>query len=234
MGELRAQWACIRTPGTGFQYLASRNSGLIDALSRMLLWRVPLTLAEGILACWSLGGVYRAISNPGSPLWQTIARSLPPEMEWGDIHAMLRELPPFPELSKILPWLALLAPFYLLSLWLHDAVWDHGCLWLLKGVGRTRGFRTTLVAEAEALTVGSLGALAGLLVYLPKLGMWFTVPIGCLGIFFWILRGYALAAFHGCPIWKGVLATLLHAVLLVCGTLALLLLCVVVMVLAAG
>jgi len=34
-----------------------------------------------------------------------------------------------------------------------------------------------------------------------------------LGIYFWIIRGYALAAWHGCPPWKGVVATLLHVVL---------------------
>jgi hypothetical protein len=43
-------------------------------------------------------------------------------------------------------------------------------------------------------------------------------------VYFWVLRGYALAAWHGCPVWKGVVATLLHAFLmgaLVLGTLGL-------------
>jgi hypothetical protein len=43
-------------------------------------------------------------------------------------------------------------------------------------------------------------------------------------VYVWVLRGFALAAWHGCPIWKGVLATLLHGLLmavLVFGTLGL-------------
>jgi len=234
MPELRIQWDCIRHPGPGFQRLAAGEPSLLDALSRMLLWRVPLALVEGALACWSLAALYGRISDPSSPLWQAVAGSLPAEIEWKEIQGLLRELPPFPELSRILPWVALLTPLYVLSLWLHDAVWDHGCLWLLKGVKRTAGFRKTLVAEAEVLTVSSLGVLAGLLAYLPKVGLLLALPTGLLGMYFWILRGFALAAFHGCPSWKGVLATLLHGALLIGGMLALLLLTGVVLFLAQG
>jgi hypothetical protein len=98
-----------------------------------------------------------------------------------------------------------------LSIWLHDAVWDHLALWLLRGLGRPRSFRDTLVADAEALKVGVFGALAGLLKYL---GIGFTLLVWPVGIYFWILRGYALSAWHGCPVWKGVVATLLHAALM--------------------
>jgi len=233
-GELHALWLCARFPSLGFQALAARNPSLLDALSRMLLWRVPLALAEGALGCWSLGRLYATISDPTSPLWQAVAKGLPPDMQWEDIRAWIQELPPPPDLSRILPWVALLAPLYVLSLWLHDAFWDHGCLWLLRGVQRTQGFRKTMVAEAESLTVGSLGTLLALLVYLPKIGVFLALPVGILGAYFWVLRGFALAAFHGCPTWKGVLATVLHVLLLGLGSLLLLLLCMVVMFLAAA
>ena len=232
MLELRAQWQCICHPGPGFQRQAIDSPSLIDALSRMLLWRVPLALAEGALACWSLASLYRSISDPTSALWQALSGWLPPEMDLREIQALLRELPPCPEPSRVLPWVALLVPVYVLSLWLHNAVWDHGCLWLLKGVPRTGGFRRTLVAEAEVLTVGTLGALAGLLIYLPMVGPLFTLPVALLGAYFWILRGFALAAFHGCPVWKAVMATLLHGALLLCGSLLMLLLLGLVLILA--
>ena len=133
-------------------------------------------------------------------------------------------LPQLPGLGRVLPWLVLLAPVGVLSIWLHDAAWDHLALWLLRGLGPSRGFRATLVADAEALKVGAIGAVAGLLKDLPGAGLVLTVLLAPVGIYFWILRGYALAAWHGCPVWKGVLATLLHALLmglLVLGTLAL-------------
>lgn len=38
---------------------------------------------------------------------------------------------------------------------------------------------------------------------LPRMGCLFSLPLGFLGAYFWILRGFALAAFHRCPIWKG-------------------------------
>jgi hypothetical protein len=146
-------------------------------------------------------------------------------MDPADLRAALQSLPPLPGLARALPWLVPLAPLAVLGLWLHDAAWDHLGLWLLRGTRRQEPLRATLAAEAEALKVGVLGALAGLAAQLPGSGAAAALLALAAGAWCWILRGYALAAWHGCPPWKGVLATLLHAlfmVLLAAGTLILL------------
>jgi hypothetical protein len=40
--------------------------------------------------------------------------------------------------------------------------------------------------------------------------------LALVNLWFWGLRGFALAARHGCPPWKGVAATGLHLALLGC------------------
>ncbi|HQR47505.1 MAG TPA: putative ABC exporter domain-containing protein, partial [Thermoanaerobaculia bacterium] len=44
------------------------------------------------------------------------------------------ELPALPGLPQVWPWLLLAAPVLMAGAWLHHAVWDHTCLWMLKGV----------------------------------------------------------------------------------------------------
>lgn len=230
MIEGRSFWRCIRSPREGFQARAQGHPGLLGSLSEMLLWRTPLTIAEGLLASWSLSRLYASLQTPESPLWRSLMPFLPPGIEAADLPYLLRELPDFPELSRLLPWILLFSPLYVLSLWLHNACWDHGCLWLLQGTERKGSFRKTLVAECEVLSVGSLGALAGLLAYLPAAGLLLAPLTGLVGAYFWILRGFSLAAFHGCPLWKGVTATLLHGVLLIAGSLLFFLLCLLLLV----
>lgn len=159
------------------------------------------------------------------PLWDRLWARLPEGVNPADLKEVMQKLPPLPGWGHVLPWLVVLAPLGVLSVWLHDAVWDHMSLWLLRGLDGRKSFRTSLEADAETLKVGVLGALAGLLKYLPGIGFGLGLALIPVGVYFWILRGFGLAAWHRCPVWKGILATLLHALLvgiLVFGPLAVL------------
>ncbi len=184
------------------------------AFTRMLAWRLPLAFLDLTVGWWGLGSLVDRLHRQAEPMLLEVWRQQGGEA--ADLRALTADLPPVPSLGRVWPWLALAAPVGLLGLWLHHAVWDHGCLWLLGGVDRSRGFRRTLQAESEALTVGSVGVALGLLGSLPGLGLVLGLPLALVGIWFWGLRGFALAAFHGCPPWKGVLATFLHGVLVAC------------------
>lgn len=187
------------------------------ALARMLAWRVPLAFLEALLA-WRALGAFRAeaVSLQG-PLWSEVVRRLPEEVSPADLRGWLEQIPAPAPLAAAWPWLLLAAAVGVLGAWAHHAVWDHGCLWLLGGVKKEGpGFRASLGAEAQALEVGALGAALGLLQYLPRLGPWLGLPLGAVGLWFWVLRGFALARAQGAPAWKGAVATVLHALLAGC------------------
>jgi hypothetical protein len=175
----------------------------------LLLVRTGPALAALVLDYLGLARAYGRLVRTQGPLWNLLLARLPESLDPAAVRSALHGLPPAPAWWRALPWLVLLAPVGVLSLWLHHSVWDHLALWLLKG--RPRSVRTTLVAEAEALKVGVIGVLAALL---RPLGWPFAVLLLPVAVYFWILRGYALAAWHGCPAWKGVLATLVHGALL--------------------
>jgi hypothetical protein len=196
---------------------------MVDALKGLLVVRTLPALAALILGYGGFASTYGRVARMEGPVWDLVRARMPDQVDPGQLQAALRHLPVLPGWGRVLPWLALAAPIGVLSLWLHDAAWDHLSLWLLRGLGGRRGFRATLVADAEALKVGTFGVLAGLLKSLPGLGLPFTVLLLPVAVYFWVLRGFALAAWHGCPPWKGVAATLLHALImgiLVFGTLA--------------
>jgi hypothetical protein len=214
MEPLRNLWDRALAPAAGFRTRAACRPGLAGAARDLLLVRTPPALAGLVLGYAGFAQAYGRIARTEGPLWDMVWERLPEGVNRADLQAALQNLPPLPDWFRVLPWLALLAPLGVLSIWLHDAMWDHLALWMLRGLSGPRSFRVTLEADAEALKVGAVGALAGLLKHLPGLGCVLGLLLVPVGVWFWVLRGYALAAWHGCPAWKGVLATLLHAAIM--------------------
>jgi hypothetical protein len=174
-----------------------------------LIW-MPLAFVNAAWTVWRGIRTYEALRSEGVPPWMAGWLGTDPT----DLHALLRNLPAAPALGRIWPWLLVVVPLGVLGTWLHHAVWDHTALWLLGGLKGKRGFRTSLLAEAEALRITAVGTLLGLLGFLPVMGLLLALPLMLLDVYLWLFRGFALAARHGCESWRGVAATVLHAILL--------------------
>ncbi|HJW34297.1 MAG TPA: hypothetical protein VJ505_13205 [Holophagaceae bacterium] len=211
---MRELVAAALRPWEAFPQWAVAPPPLRTGLGRLLRWRLPLACAEGLLGWWSLESMVQRMPDTLGPTLLSLARER--GLDPADIRALLAQTSALPSLGKVWPWLLLAAPLLVLGAWLHHAAWDHGCLWMLGGLKTKRGFRASLEAEAEALTVGTVGAALGLLGLLPVLGLVLSLPLALVNLWFWGLRGFALAARHGCPAWKGVAATGLHLLLLGC------------------
>lgn len=225
MGLFWELWRRATAPEKGFRACHAEAPTLGASLRRLLLLRTPLAFGSSVLGYWGFRRAYEAFRGLEGSTGDLVSHFLPGVMSVEEFRSVLAELPRFPELNRALPWLLLGAPLTVLGLWLHDAVWDHGCLWLLGGLKAKRGFRATMIAESEALAVGTIGAALGLLASLPHLGGFLALPLLAIAIWFWILRGYALAAWHDCAIWKGVGATVIHGLLAACCLLGLFGLC---------
>ncbi len=213
MESFRELWARAIRPREGFRARAAQTPTLAEAVRSLLVLRAPLAFLGMALSYVGIADIYGRLASPDSDLWTYILPRLGETVDPGELRAALARLPEAPGLHGLLPWMALLAPVTVLGLWLHDATFDHVALWLLGGLRERRGFRASLVADAEALKVGALGAAAALLADLPAVGSAFGLLLLPVAVYFWILRGYALAAWHGCPPWKGVMATLVHVAL---------------------
>lgn len=212
MGALRWALRALRWPATAFRELAAKAPGLGASLGWMLAWWLPPAFLHGGLAAWSALRTWEGLRAGHLPAWAGIF--LPAWVDPDGLRELLARLPAAPSPGVVAAWLLVLVPLGVLGAWLHHAVWDHTCLWMLGGLKRRRGFRASLVAEAQVLRVAALGSWAGLLGLLPGAGLLLTLPLAILEGYLWILRGFSLAAFHGCETWKGIAATVLHAVLL--------------------
>ena len=215
MPTLLELWRRAVSPVEAFRQRAAEAPTLGSSLATLLVLRSPLVLIELVAGYWSLHRAFVGLRGMEGEAAQWI-KLLPLSLTLEDWRMLAADLPTLPEVSRALPWLVFLAPVWVLGLWLHDAVWDHGCLWMLGGLKGRQGLRVTLMAEAEALTVGCLGAAVGLLGLVPLVGWVLALPLAGVAIWFWVLRGFALAAWHRCPVWKGVVATVLHAALAAC------------------
>ena len=200
-------------PARAFEERAREAPDLGEALRGLVLLRAPVSFAGLVLGYLGLGALYTQVATPGSAFWAQLPPQIMERMDPADLQAALARLPAMPSLHAALPALALLAPVMVLSLWMHDLAFDHMALWMLGGLKTGRGVRATCVADAEALKVGVLGAALGLLSDLPVIGWVLGILLWPVAIWFWLIRGHALAAWHGCPVWKGVAATLLHVLL---------------------
>ena len=194
-------------PGSAF---SSSPPPLVQAVRDMLRVWVPLALVNAIGTTWRALQVYGALRRGAVPSgllgWLGV--------DAAELQDLLLSLPQPPAFARAWPWLLLIVPLGVLGTWLHHAVWDHSGLWLLGGLKSRRGFRTSLLAEAEVLRIAAVGTLLGLLGFVPVLGAILALPLMLLDAYLWLFRGFALAARHGCEPWRGVAATVVHAALL--------------------
>lgn len=204
---------CALHPVEGFQERNAESPQLGVSFGWMLLLRGAISIVAGTLTLHAAYRDYPAFKNFHSPMWQQILQRLPADINVDDLRGFLSSFPDLPSWASLWPWILVLGPVGIASAWLHNSVWDHMCLWLLGGVKRTGTWRTTFIAEAEAMQVGALGAAFALMGFIPVAGLLLTPLFMLSGAYFWMLRGLALAAFHHAPIWKGVTATLLHILL---------------------
>ncbi len=221
MLELPRPWRAALRPWRGFDP-EGWSPTLGAALGRMLLARGAVGLLSAALTLRAAAETWDRVRRLEGPVGEALLRALGGEVQAEDLRQALGGLPALPRPGA---WLVAVVPLGILGEWLHHGVWDHVGLWVLGGLGTKRGLRRTLLAEAEAMEAGTVGALLGLGAFLPGSPAWAWLPLGAVGAWFWILRGFALAAHHGCPPWKGVLATLVHAALMLCCGCGLLFLC---------
>ncbi len=220
--RLRRFATCTLHPVRGFRARAAEAPDLVPAFGWMLLLRGSLASVGGLLMLHAVYRDYPMLKNLKGPIWQEILQRLPSDINFEDLRAFVSSLPDLPPWASLWPWVLVLGPVGIASAWLHNAVWDHMCLWMLRGVNRTGSWRVTFIAEAEAMQVGTLDAAFALLSFIPIAGPLLAPLFMLSSAYFWVMRGLSLAAFHHAPMWKGAAATALHillATLCICGML---------------
>ena len=180
----------------------------------MLAAALPWWVASAWFGTHSALESYAAFREGKGPIWEEVFHSFP-DLSRADVMQAFSLWPSPPSWPHLAPWVPVMALLGLLGVWLHDGVWDHAGLWVLRGLKAEKAsrVRATLTAEAQAQAVSWLGTALGLLTFLPGAGGWVGIGLLPLTAWLWVLRGWALAEHHGCPVWKGVGATLLHLVL---------------------
>jgi hypothetical protein len=211
---------CALHPVQGFREQAVVSPGFGASFGWMMALRGSFSVLGGLLTLHAVYRDYPLFKNLQGSMWQGVFHRLPADINVEDLRAFVLNLPDLPPWTSIWPWMLVLGPLGIASAWLHNAVWDHTCLWMLGGVKRTGSWRVTFIAEAEAMQVGTLDAAFSLFSFIPLAGLLMAPFFMLSGAYFWVMRGIALAAFHQAPIWKGVVATVLHillATLCLCG-----------------
>lgn len=179
--------------------------GELDRWGAVAILRIPLgclALVQGLRGAGKFRAQLVALQGP----WGEALLRARGGLEVEELREALQALPQVPSPGA---WMLGVVPLLLGATWLHHAAWDHLGLWLTGGLAEGRGWRATARAEAEALAAGAPGVLlacAGLAVGLA----WMLPLLIVAGGWYWALRGFALAAHHGCAPWRGVAATLVH------------------------
>lgn len=207
---LRPLWA----PREGFRDLAADAPGLGRSVGWMMSAALPWWMASAWLGLRQALHEYEAFRDVRGEMWDSALRATQ-DLNRSDLQQVFGAWPAAPSWAHVAPWFPVLAVLGLLGVWMHNGVWDHAGLWLLRGFKAEKPGRVkaTLAAEAQAQAVGWVGTALGLLTFLPGMGGWMGLILFPLTAWLWLLRGWALAAHHGCPVWKGVVATLLNLVL---------------------
>jgi hypothetical protein len=195
-----------------FAELAARPPRPLPAFGWMLLFRVPLAWATSAIAYIWLINMQQTISAPPPWLLDIIAQA---PIDAGEALAALGSFPALPPLGAAWHLVSLFAFLSIVGLWMHNVVWDHTALWLLRGTKPKPSFRISSAAIAEAMGAESFASCLGAIASLSFAGFVAAPILMAANIYYWCLKGVALSFFHGCPVWKGVAATLLHVVLVI-------------------
>jgi len=210
--KLKMYFRMTFIPMRTFAELAEQSLKLWTSLGWMLLFRVPLAWILGTINYTWILLLQQSINNPPQSLIHLFEKlKLRPE----DVLSELQALPSLPALSCTWPWIGLLALLGVIGLWAHNVAWDHVSLWMLRGTKPRPSIRVSGVAIAEVMGAASLGSLLGLILTVPFIGLLFSPILLIVNIYYWALRGISLAKYHGCPVWKGIAATLLHVFLVI-------------------
>ncbi|MDR1841742.1 MAG: hypothetical protein LBQ86_07445 [Holophagales bacterium] len=208
--KLKMYFRMTFLPLRTFAELAEQPQTLWNPFGWMLLFRVPLAWIFGVINYTWLLLLQQAINDPPQSAIRLLEKL---KLQPGDVLSELQTLPPLPPLSAAWPWIGLLALLGIIGLWMHNVAWDHLSLWMLRGTRQKPSVRASGAAIAEAMGAAFLGSFFGLFLTVPILGLFVAPILVIVNVYYWALRGISLAKYHGCRVWKGIAATLLHVFL---------------------